>query len=113
LINTDIGRLREVTEISGQKPKDLILVRETPSIQTGKFIGYTPKGEVVVETSPHKTEHWAKNQTKTVQQLIDEKNKQIGILGTFSYIQDQIIKKLTASSKIECPETRKTVNYHA
>lgn len=107
--------------ISGQSyrktPGETILVRETPQrVEIGKFKGFTPYGEVLVETSPDEISAWDRKNSKTVEQMIAEKNKKLEIMSAFASIQNRIIDKLSHPAVIKTSsrqESPKALNYNA
>lgn len=102
--------------ISGQynlPQKEVVLVKETPQkVETGRFKGFTPYGEVLVETSPDKLTAWDRKNTKTIEQILAEKNKKIEIMSAFATIQNKIIDTLTHPPTPGQRNTNK-LNYNA
>lgn len=95
-----------MTQVNGKNSSAIVLVKETPQgIKTGLARAVTKKGSILVETSPRHLEVWDKKDSKTVQQLVAEKNRKIrddqvkiNVLANFASVQNKIIEKLSGKS---------------
>ena len=77
--------------------QETLLLNETPQgLKKGNLRGYTPKGDVLVQTSGGQVELWDAKNAKTPEKLFSEKERKIEILSAFAAFQHKIINQLSS-----------------